>query len=76
MAPVPRPGTQREGTVVVVREYEMPLGSYCTFGNCKLVFFRPCVDRYGGALVVLGMSGNPEKPSFRSPNGLLAPFLA
>ena len=49
---------------------------YCTSGNCNLVFFRPCVDRYGGALVVLGMSGNPEKPSFRSPNGLLAPFLA
>ena len=49
---------------------------YCTFGNCKLVFFRTCVDRYGGALVVLGMSENPGKPSFRSPNGLLAPFLA
>jgi len=49
---------------------------YCTFGNCKLVFFRTRVDRYGGALVVLGMSENPGKPSFRSPNGLLAPFLA
>ena len=50
--------------------------AYCTFGNCKLVFFRTRVDRYGGALVVLGMSENPGKPSFRSPNGLLAPFLA
>ena len=49
---------------------------YCTFGNCNLVFFRTRVDRYGGALVVLGMSENPGKPSFRSPNGLLAPFLA
>ena len=49
---------------------------YCTFGNCKLVFFRHCVDRCGGALVVLGMSRNPGKPSFRPPNGLLAPFLA
>lgn len=49
---------------------------YCTFGTCKLVFFRTCVDRYGGALAVLGMSENPRKPSFRSPNGLLAPFLA
>eukprot|EP01046_Picozoa_sp_COSAG06_P074590 COSAG06_NODE_22885_length_709_cov_8.701639_2_plen_39_part_01 len=32
---------------------------YCTFGNCNLVFFRTRVDRYGGALVVLGMSENP-----------------
>ena len=52
------------------------MSCYCTFGNCKLVFFRTRVDRYGGALVVLGMSENPGKPSFRSPNGLLAPFLA
>ena len=49
---------------------------YCMFETCKLVFFRTCVDRYGGALAVLGMSENPRKPSFRSPNGLLAPFLA
>ena len=47
-----------------------------TFGKCKLVFIGTCVDRYGGALAVLGMSENPRKPSFRSPNGLLAPFLA
>jgi hypothetical protein len=58
----------------------MPWSHFCpphnTFGNCNLVFFRTRVDRYGGALVVLGMSENPGKPSFRSPNGLLAPFLA
>ena len=49
---------------------------YCMFEQRKLVDFEKCLDRYAGALAVLGMFEDPRKPSFHSPNGLLAPFLA
>ena len=73
LVPVP---VLRRGVASRATDARPDLYIYCTFGKCKLVFFRTCVDRYGGALAVLGMSENPRKPSFRSPNGLLAPFLA